>query len=50
MVLVVNIFDSLQKEFFINNCSAEVLAKINILVFIENFSFNQNEPKGLQDA
>ncbi len=49
MVLVVKIFDSVQKvmaiTIFENNCSAKVLAKMNILVFIGIFSLNQNEPK-----
>ncbi len=54
MVLVVKIFYSVQKvmalTIFENNCSAKVLAKMNILVCIENFSLNQNEPKGSQSA
>ena len=39
MVLVVKIFDSLQKvmalTIFENNCSAKVLAKMNILVLLK---------------
>jgi hypothetical protein len=52
MVLVVKIFDFVQKvkAIFRNICSAKVFAIMNILVFIGNFSLNQNEPKDLQDA